>query len=453
MLKARHYEPTAFSVGDTVSFWRDATGWTGPAEVTKVTPNFVQVNHNERLKTSGFNRTRLLRRADEEDITSDLHTADITAGEEFLDSPGEISDSSSEPINDTIDPQRSAPLTPLSPSRSHRSDDTSDGDLHGDSAIASDEQLPSAVSDDAIEQRRDDQSINDLVPSAGPSLSNDDERGEPLLPPPRRSRHSIRPSELQELLKGAANNGADKLDERQGRQRRGAINNTSSSISTQSIQANADRTHNRRISFAPVPTTTIDGCAIDTRAAPPTVDNGHTSSVNLCGNSRLPSSSAHNLALDAQVVPPTIQGQQPPGVSLDQNSRLPSTTTPSTRGNSSATQSKRPATSNSSSDTHSGFRTKISSRLASLAQPKLRPILRSTTRNQRDHSRTTNNILPHSGNNLMSPAITPPSDNQHSPAPSPSLINDGIEERSSGHGHNVDSEGSESNDTHNANPY
>lgn len=74
ILKARHYEPTAFSVGDTVSFWRDATCLTDPAEVTKMTRNFVQFNHNELLKTSGLDRTILFKRANEEGVISDLHT-------------------------------------------------------------------------------------------------------------------------------------------------------------------------------------------------------------------------------------------------------------------------------------------------------------------------------------------------------------------------------------------
>lgn len=114
--------------------------------VTNVTSDFVQLYHNGRLKTSGFDRTMLLRRANEEGAVSDLHTTDITAGDEFLESPGRFSDSSRDSINDASGPQHWTPFTIHSPPISRNSDYSSDEGHHGYITDASCEQLPNTTS-------------------------------------------------------------------------------------------------------------------------------------------------------------------------------------------------------------------------------------------------------------------------------------------------------------------
>lgn len=154
-------------------------------------------------------------------------------------------------------------------------------------------------------------------------------------------------------------------------------------------------------------------------------------------------------------MPPTIERRQLPNVIHNQDSCLHSPAPPKTRKNSSATHrgsrdANRPATVSSSSDTHGGLLTKISSRLASLAQPRLSPILCSTARSQRNQSRASNEALPHSGNNLLSPISIFSPDNRHPSAPSSRLHPEGTEEDSSEHGQNVNCEGSEVSDVHNS---
>ena len=57
------------SVGDTVAIWRDAYGFLAPARVTKVTPCYYEVLNNNRIKTSGINRTRKVNSVANEDGT------------------------------------------------------------------------------------------------------------------------------------------------------------------------------------------------------------------------------------------------------------------------------------------------------------------------------------------------------------------------------------------------
>ena len=63
MLRTNHHPKDDIQIGDIVAIWRDGSGWLHPARVTKATPYSFEVVHNKRIKTSGFNRTRLLRRA------------------------------------------------------------------------------------------------------------------------------------------------------------------------------------------------------------------------------------------------------------------------------------------------------------------------------------------------------------------------------------------------------
>lgn len=88
MLQAPHHEADTFSVGDSVAIERDASGWIGPCRITRVLPYYVEVVQNERLKTSGFSRTRKIVDEDgsvrsyqetaEEDGTSQLLAAATT---------------------------------------------------------------------------------------------------------------------------------------------------------------------------------------------------------------------------------------------------------------------------------------------------------------------------------------------------------------------------------------
>lgn len=56
-------------VGDTVAICRDASGWLAPALVTKVTPYYYEVIYNNRIKTSGINRTRKLKAGIEDEVS------------------------------------------------------------------------------------------------------------------------------------------------------------------------------------------------------------------------------------------------------------------------------------------------------------------------------------------------------------------------------------------------
>lgn len=61
MLRTPIHKTDDISIGDTVAIWRDASGWLAPARVTRVMPYYYEVIHNGRVKTSGINRTRLIK--------------------------------------------------------------------------------------------------------------------------------------------------------------------------------------------------------------------------------------------------------------------------------------------------------------------------------------------------------------------------------------------------------
>lgn len=60
LLRTNIRDPYLPAIGETVYFWRDGSGWLGPAKVQKVDPNIITVRHNGVDKTSSFNRIRSL---------------------------------------------------------------------------------------------------------------------------------------------------------------------------------------------------------------------------------------------------------------------------------------------------------------------------------------------------------------------------------------------------------
>lgn len=85
MLRSRIYEPETFEVGDRVAIYRDGPGWLRPARIVEVTPHHVIVDHKDRRKSSGFNRTRLTSPCDEFDEPSNDSTGTIGAGVSTVD--------------------------------------------------------------------------------------------------------------------------------------------------------------------------------------------------------------------------------------------------------------------------------------------------------------------------------------------------------------------------------
>lgn len=65
MLRTPVYKNDEIDVGDPVEIWRDASGWLFPSRVTEVTPHYYEVAPSNRLKTSGINRTRLIKNRDQ----------------------------------------------------------------------------------------------------------------------------------------------------------------------------------------------------------------------------------------------------------------------------------------------------------------------------------------------------------------------------------------------------
>ncbi len=58
MLRSNVRQYPTIKSGDIVHFWRDKSGWIGPASVVKIKGTAVTIDHNGRLKTAGLNRVR-----------------------------------------------------------------------------------------------------------------------------------------------------------------------------------------------------------------------------------------------------------------------------------------------------------------------------------------------------------------------------------------------------------
>ena len=62
MLRTLIYKSDKIDVGEIVATWRDASGWLVRARVSIVPPDYFELVHNGRLRTSSVNRTRLITR-------------------------------------------------------------------------------------------------------------------------------------------------------------------------------------------------------------------------------------------------------------------------------------------------------------------------------------------------------------------------------------------------------
>lgn len=88
MLRTPVYKMEDIAVGDIVAIWRDASGWLAPARVTKATPYYYEVIHNNRVKTSGINRTRKVSTDTKEEVRPN-DTIPMTGSDSDYDSPAD----------------------------------------------------------------------------------------------------------------------------------------------------------------------------------------------------------------------------------------------------------------------------------------------------------------------------------------------------------------------------
>lgn len=186
---------------------RTGSGWLGyksePARVTQVAPRFIEVIHNDRLKTSGRNKTRkILRDGDHAGKAMSGSTEDGSTGVQTLCNIIAPEDSSSydTETDDEVagPPDNPAPLeqgheTPLQPST-----------------------FETPIIDNPVTNEiTPSQSSSPITTTAQSTPGNQPQQtSERTLPRPRRSRHGVRDSEVKELLRKAGSLLEDRSRER-----------------------------------------------------------------------------------------------------------------------------------------------------------------------------------------------------------------------------------------------